>query len=243
MRIAADAFSPFVVARRSQLATLGAHAPELYGRSVALWDTESLKTYQDLLAFAFIRANLPAGSRLLEVGGGYSRVLARLADEHECWNVDRFEGLGAGPTDVPQAGYRIVRDYMGTFNPLLPDGYFDLVFSISVLEHVPNEAPEQQAAVLRDMQRVTKPGGLNLHLVDVIAFQESGWQHPIVDQARAAFQLLPPPPDPTAVANDPDLYVMSQRAYEAQWEPITGKPYAEFGRPTSLNLLWRKPLG
>ena len=241
MRIAADSFGPYAVARRSQLGLLEALAPDLYGRAITDWDAESLKTYQDLLAYAFIRDNVPAGSRLLEVGGGYSRVLGRLAAEYDCWNVDRFEGLGAGPTDEPKADYRIVRDYMGTFNRELPDDHFDLVFSISVLEHVSSDSAAEQEAVLRDIQRVTRPGGFNLHLVDAIAFQGYGWYHPIVGQAARLFALLPPPPDPAAMAADPGLYVMSREAYEAQWRPITGQPYEAFGRPTSLNLLWRRP--
>jgi hypothetical protein len=48
-------------------------------------------------------------------------------------------------------------------------------------------------------------------------------------------------PDPEVMQNDPDLYVMSKAAYDNGWKKITGKSYEEFGCPTSINILWRKP--
>ena len=240
MTIDATCFEPFVYAKQEHLPFLKSLAPDLYGKAVSDWQAESLKTYQDLFTYAFIRHNIPKGSRLLEVGGGYSRVLTRLADEYTCWNIDRFEGLGAGPITIPEDKYRIVRDYMGTFNPELPDESFDFVFSISVLEHVPTDSPTEQEAVLKDIPRVLRPSGISLHLVDVVAFQDSGWYPPIVDLASKMFSLAPPPPAPAVLANDPQLYCMSREAYESQWRPITKTPYERFGRPTNINLLWRK---
>ena len=56
-----------------------------------------LKVYQDYLTYCFILRNVPPGSRILDVGGGDSRVLKFLSKEYECWNADKCEGLGNGP--------------------------------------------------------------------------------------------------------------------------------------------------
>ena len=97
-------------------------------------DTFDLKVYQDLLVYNFIKRNIKKGSRILEVGGGESRIIEALKSEYEFWNLDKLEGFGFGPVGMQeQAGYRIVRDYIGNFNASLPDGSFDLVFSISAL--------------------------------------------------------------------------------------------------------------
>ena len=43
-----------------------------------------------------------SGKKILEVGGGKSRILELLAKNNECWNADGFEGRGAGPKTVYQ---------------------------------------------------------------------------------------------------------------------------------------------
>jgi hypothetical protein len=51
-----------------------------------------LKAYQDAVIMLLLRG-LPDNSRVLEVGGGVSRVLPSEVGRLECWNVDKFEGL------------------------------------------------------------------------------------------------------------------------------------------------------
>jgi hypothetical protein len=46
---------------------------------------------------------------------------------------------------------------------------------------------------------------------------------------------------PADIEADPETYYMSQHAYDLNWRPIVGESYAQFGRPLSLNLLWRRP--
>jgi ubiquinone/menaquinone biosynthesis C-methylase UbiE len=54
---------------------------------------------------------------------------------------------------------------LGEFNSQLPDSSFDLVFSISVLEHV---SKEFRSDVYRDMFRILRPGGV---IVILLIFQ------------------------------------------------------------------------
>ncbi len=236
-----DNFADFSVARKVHWKLFAGLDQALFGQAV---DPElcDLKRYQDLLVLAFIRANVPPGARILDVGGGDSRILAHLAGEYECWNVDKLEGLGSGPTGLTPKGYRLVRDYMGSFNPELPDDYFDLVFSISALEHVPDKEPADLDRVLDDLDRVLKPGGYSLHCLDVVFGIEGIWTNAIAPRMFATRPVAAPWVELAELAADPGVYVMTEASYEASWRKFTDKTYQAFGRPTSLNVLWRKPV-
>ncbi len=54
--------------------------------------------------------------------------------------------------------------YLGSFDSKLPSDYFDMVFSVSVIEHVPLVEYE---AFFADMHRILKPGGVHIHSYDV----------------------------------------------------------------------------
>ncbi|SDS27129.1 Methyltransferase domain-containing protein [Opitutus sp. GAS368] len=198
-----------------------------------------LKVYQDYLTYCFIRRNVRPGARILEVGGGDSRILKFFSSEYECWNADKCEGLGNGPTKFTSPHYRIVYDYVGSFNKELPDDYFDFVFSISALEHT----PEDQAIrvnVLKDMNRVLKPGGFSFHCFDAILRPAgASWVNGLIPYIYANAPLLTKFVPLSEIDTDADTYVMSQHAYDANWKPITKDDYSIFGRPFSLNLSWR----
>ena len=200
-----------------------------------------LKVYQDYLMYCFIVGNIAKGSRILEVGGGDSRILKFLSNDYECWNADKCEGLGNGPIQFKSPHYRIVYDYVGSFNKELPSENFDLVFSISALEHTP-EDPDVRANVLKDINRVLKPGAPSFHCFDAI-LRSGGksWVNGLIphlySHAPVKTRFVPL----AEIAADPDTYTMSRTAYEANWKPITKDSYENFGPPLSLNLLWLKP--
>lgn len=106
-----------------------------------------------------------AESKVLEVGGANSRVLPALMANNEKWNLDEFKGSGNGPTIInAMEDVKLVRHNLGEFSSELPDSYFDIVFSISVIEHVPDELHDN---FWRDHARILKPGGLGIHAVDL----------------------------------------------------------------------------
>lgn len=151
--------------------------------------TSRLKDIQD----AFVLSALDGAKRLkiLELGGGRSRVLPVLSRGNECWNVDKFEGEGGGPVRVSRPrNVRIVRDYMGNFNGEIPDDYFDYVISISAVEHIPGA---NFADAMRDCHRVLKPGGIMLHAIDVYLFDALDQHtHAAANAARIKLYLSTP---------------------------------------------------
>lgn len=206
----------------------------------------NLKLYQDILVYNFIIDNLPLGSKLLEVGGGNSRIIEELQQQYEIWNVDKFEGVGNGPLQISNdRGHHLVSAYMGEFSPELPDDYFDCVFSLSTLEHVYPETETTFKNVCDDINRVLKFGGLSLHLFDVVSEKEgvqtNVWTNQLLlyifQNIETVNEMIPF----AEMQKDHDLYVMSEAAYNMMWEPITHQSYQLFGKPLSYNVLWKKP--
>lgn len=129
------------------------------------WSTNQihLKTWQDLAVYHHLRGK--KGLKIAEIGGGTSRILKKLSVENECYNVDKFEGADGGPaSEYHISSVENVISFLGEFNPVLKDNFFDVVTSVSVVEHVPNDATNDFMA---DMLRILKPGGLALHAIDM----------------------------------------------------------------------------
>lgn len=239
-QVTPDNFSCFSFSRRFHFNWFEAYAAKLFGSRIDP-DYCDLKMYQDLLCYAFILDNFPKGARLLEVGGGDSRVLKALKHDYECWNVDKLEGLGNGLTEVKPDGYRMVQAYLGDFSRELPDGYFDFVFSISALEHVA-ENEENFNNICHDMDRVMKPGAYSLHCFDVVVKPDSVWTNILLPFLYNRYETRNRFIPFDQMVQDPSLYCMTEAAYERGWRNITKVPYKEFGRPLSCNILWRKSL-
>jgi SAM-dependent methyltransferase len=123
-----------------------------------------LKSVQDAIAFTFLHDL--TGSRVVEVGGGNSRILPPLAAAaNQCLNIDKFDGGHGGPNKVPKiSGIDNVIGYVGDSTVAATVGQCDALFSVSVVEHVP-------AAELSDFfancAALLRPGGLMVHLIDV----------------------------------------------------------------------------
>lgn len=97
---------------------------------------------------------LPAGGRLLEIGAGTGWQAQALASR----------GYEVSAIDMPSSNYQGDRiwpiiDYDGRTIPF-GDGTFDIVFSSSVLEHIPH-----LQAFQKEIHRVLKRDGLVLHVL------------------------------------------------------------------------------
>lgn len=172
-------------------------------------------------------------------------------DNFECWNIDKLEGFGNGPTKIHSAGVTIVYDYMGNYNRNLPDNYFDFVFSISALEHTEIHQTVMYQNILNDIDRVLKPGEYTMHSVDqcvdnIFDFPECKeedfevWINPFIEYVFSHQKTINRFVDFIPMLKDPELYTMSEIYYNKYWQKYTNKTYKEFGMPMSYNFLWQK---
>jgi SAM-dependent methyltransferase len=110
--------------------------------------------------------NFEAGSRVLEIGfttGGYSIAAWNRLGFRITGIDDAYDGAAE-----PPALYRHVAERLGvrptfvfgdvTQRTQLADGAFDIVYSVSVLEHI-----SDLAAAFRELRRLLRPGGLMVH--------------------------------------------------------------------------------
>lgn len=202
--------------------------------------TCDLKVYQDLLVYSYILNNLPKGSRILEVGGGNSRVIDCLKDDYEFWNLDRLQGQGHGPKSISEnEGFRLVKDFIGAFSEHLPENYFDLIYSISVVEHFPSDK-NMMTEIIKDFTRLLKNGAGCLHCVDALLFDDHLWIHPIINEIMSEVIGVIVETDFEKIRADEELWVLPNYAYFTRWFPFAKKRIREFGRPFSLNIFWQK---
>ncbi|MFT5710284.1 MAG: SAM-dependent methyltransferase [Halioglobus sp.] len=116
------------------------------------------------------------GQSVIEVGGAYSRLPEYLQETHgvEAWIGDDF-GMAeeediwsrwGKPQDLPDKypSVNYVFEPFGKYDKKYPNQYFDRIFSVSTLEHIPFN---KRLDVFKDMNRCLKPGGRQLHTIDI----------------------------------------------------------------------------
>ena len=116
------------------------------------------------------------GQKVIEVGGAYSLLPKYLGEKYgvEPWIGDDFgeqsddaKWARWGDPEELQARYPSVKYVFkpfGKFDNQYPDGYFDRIFSVSTLEHIPYEF---RLDVFSDMNRCLRKGGRQLHTIDI----------------------------------------------------------------------------
>ncbi len=205
--------------------------------------TADMKNAQRCWMVKAVLGSVPAGGRLLEIGAGEPLVaglLSRLG--YEVTVVDPYDGSGNGPLEYDwfKALYpdlRFVRDRFPPRQPIAAS--YDAVYSISVLEHVPQPAIEE--LVERASSLVAERGGCSIHAVDHVL---AGWGadahrdglERIVEAAGLDPALLEETIE--AMERDPETYLVSAEAHNL-WRgavPYDSYPMRRIG---SVNLFSR----
>ena len=116
------------------------------------------------------RLPVPAGARVLDAGCGSGRTLEELRRYGEVYGIE----LDPGAAQMAQErGCGEVR--IGRLEELpWEDGTFDLITCLDVIEHTPDDR-----ATLRELRRVSKPGGFLL--VTVPAYQGLWSMHDVAN--------------------------------------------------------------
>jgi len=135
-----------------------------------------LKGFQDAVAYAqimqFYEDRNRAPLSVADVGGDQSRLLPMLLGRAPGVSgaiIDTWEkSIGQGTLTRPasQSGITLIDALLGDPETaaVIPDNSFDVVTSISVVEHVSEAALD---AFFADSLRICKPGGIILHYIDL----------------------------------------------------------------------------
>jgi 2-polyprenyl-3-methyl-5-hydroxy-6-metoxy-1,4-benzoquinol methylase len=103
-----------------------------------------LKDVQRPWILKAIVRTVPVGSKLLEIGAGDPHVANLLSQlGYDVTVVDPYDGTGNGPKEYKELSRQfpnitIIRDFFTTETKGIDVDSFDCVYSISVLEHVPD---------------------------------------------------------------------------------------------------------
>jgi 2-polyprenyl-3-methyl-5-hydroxy-6-metoxy-1,4-benzoquinol methylase len=114
---------------------------------------------------------VPIGSHLLEIGAGEPVVASLLAElGYNVTVIDPYDGSAGGPTQFEDfvrrySNVRIIRAYFQSDISELENHRFDAIYSISVLEHVPEPALQ---ATFQGISTYLKPNGRSFHAVDCV---------------------------------------------------------------------------
>ncbi len=177
--------------------------------------------------------------RVLEFGHGFNpAILERFQDKHEVWGADRDQGLPYfGNVDwetrfakdvAPRCPrVRFVRELLELDNASseLPNGYFDVIASVSVLEEVPMETVEN---VLAACAAKLRPGGVLIGTHDV-RLDEAASRVPayIAAQRKAGLKI-----EPLAAMPELDL------CYLLVENPLSVMLWYQSGEPEETRKFW-----
>lgn len=198
-----------------------------------------INSYQDLLVLSFIKKNIPAGSRILEIGGnGFSRLIPFLKSDYEVWNIEKLNEAALSKTDTN--GYKYVNAKIEDPDNTLPDNYFDFVYSISAFRHENVTGNDGNEKILREINRILKPGGFSLQTTIAMLKENSMFlpnimYHFFKNEKTINHEVLQ-----LKLITDENIFHMSEKFYTDNWEKFTRKNFRKFGLPVSYNVLWKK---
>jgi SAM-dependent methyltransferase len=116
-----------------------------------------------------VTARMPPGSRILDVGCSTGHVIAEIPDEYERTGID----INAGAIRLARAARRDIRFEEAPVEHLpFEDGSFDGVLAMDV---VSSRGVDDDAAALREIRRVLRPGGVLLIQVAAYEWLRSGY--------------------------------------------------------------------
>lgn len=119
---------------------------------------------------------------VLEIGPGFNCYFDKVLPEGiEYWTIDEpgfYDKSTFADAVNKRTRARHVNGLMGAFLKDLPSNYFDIIFSISVLEHT--DFPKLPS-VFSDIRRCLKPGGHSIHSFDLFP-QSAPAQEGVLEQ-------------------------------------------------------------
>ncbi len=161
----------FRFARCDDLIQLKARYRDLWFVEEQAWGLKQLGTLFVVDRFTALRPR-----RVLEIGAGHGTFFDTWCHSNgiEYWMCDKASFYPPeifAPAVAARKHTRFVDGLLGQGLNELPDGHFDAVFSISVVEHVPDA---DLHGFYQELSRVLAVGGHSLHTIDLPVSSASG---------------------------------------------------------------------
>lgn len=184
-----------------------------------------LKDIQRTWVLKAILGCVPRAGKLLEIGGGDPWVADRLAKlGYEVWIVDPYDGRDNGPHNFHelQKKFRHVRFIRSLFpsTELDSDAPFNCIYSISVLEHLEEDALRHVFSGIRKYSFDTAP---TIHAVDHVSLgegQEVHYKKLVLIAQELGLQKTDIDNLLVRLDRDPDTYFLSADAHN-MWRGST----------------------
>ena len=203
---------------------------DVYGREIML-DYCDIKVYQNLMIYSFVKNNLKAGSRILEIGNTTSPVLNALSGSYECFLLP----LAEYATASAPAGITLVDSVAGKSENKLGDNEFDMIFSVSSLGQEKQGEFELYDTIYDDIKRLLNPGATAIMCMIALYKEPSVWTPEILrhffEKGNVSNKFIPS----MKIIVDRNLFTMSEKYYTDNWMKSTLKTYYKFGKPFSYN--------
>lgn len=122
-----------------------------------------LKTIQDVAVYNILKG--VELSKIAEICGGNSRILPMISEVNDCYNIEKYEGADGGSKNKINISNVInINTFVGEFSPLLDNLGLDILFSVSVVEHI---AEDKLPSFFEDSVRLLRPGGIMIHAINI----------------------------------------------------------------------------
>jgi len=200
-----------------------------------------LKNVQRPWIVKTIISNFPKGSKLLEIGAGEPKVADYLNKRgYNVTVIDPYNGDGNGPTEFDYfkkcyPNIRIIKNHFELCADLLKNESFDCIYSISVLEHVPDrQIPE----IFSEIRQLLTPAGFSIHCIDHVLLGNGAEGH------LAKLQIIANENDKlseldstiTKLSNDVETYFLSAEGH-LFWKGQVPYDKFPFRRVVSINII------
>lgn len=213
-----------------------------------------LKNVQRPWAIRTLLACAAPPARVLEIGGGEPIVSGFLSElGYDVTLIDPYDGFGNGPTEYARYAesfphVRIIRDYLSRETGVFAPETFDVVLSVSVLEHMPEEALE---SCFDAIAQVLVPGGCSVHCFDFIVsgqgqeYARQTGSHVLALQSGLSGQPQPGDGQLDALLehlnSDLETFYLSPQGHNS-WRGIQPYDQFPFRKVVSVQTIARKPV-
>ena len=120
-----------------------------------------IKTIQELVMYSIIKNT--EFSKVGAISGG-NPLLPLMACYNDCYNIETKGADGGSKSEINIPGVTNIKTFIGENGDFLENDFFDILFSISVVDNVPDD-------LLRDFfldgVRILRPGGIMVHTINM----------------------------------------------------------------------------